>query len=60
MKAGLYDDKLNEIASCSAEYGLITEGGEALADREGISPLGIKDGKAAFMLGSGKYSFRVE
>ena len=40
--------------------GLITEGGEALTDREGISPLGIKDGKAAFMLGSGKYSFRVE
>ena len=40
--------------------GLITEGGEAPAGREGISPLGIKDGKAAFMLGSGKYSFRVE
>ena len=40
--------------------GLITEGGEAPAGREGITPLGIKDGKAAFMLGSGKYSFRVE
>ena len=34
MKAGLYDDKLNEIASCSAEYGLITEGGRVECDPE--------------------------
>ncbi len=34
MKAGLYDDKLNEIASCSAEYGLITEGDRVECDPE--------------------------
>lgn len=34
MKAGLYDDKLNEVASCSAGYSLITDGDRVECDAE--------------------------
>jgi alpha-L-rhamnosidase len=44
----------------AGEISKVREGGRALEEAEGVKPAGVKDGRVAVEVGSGKYEFTVE